>query len=120
MSESTSTVREKLRAEVVAVCWEELAPHCVRGGLLLVAPQVDLLDAAEALARDDRSWVEQMLEAGLFGRASQADAQRFEAEKTQRFQCVIVQPFVVAQPILASDESVHYGTVPREASDDPA
>ena len=103
MSESTSSVREKLRAEVAAVPWQELVPHCARGGLLLLSPQVDLLDAAEAIARDDRAWAAEGLTAGLLGWSTEADTKGFEADATKRFQCVIVQPFVLAQLIVASE-----------------
>ncbi len=103
MSESTSSVREKLRAEVAAVPWQDLVPHGERGGLLLLSPQVDLLDAAEAIARDDRAWVEEVLVAGLLGRPTEADTKAFEADATKRFQCVIVQPFVLAQLIVAAE-----------------
>lgn len=103
MSESTDELREKLRAEVMAVPWQALVPHLARGGLLLLAPEVDLLDAAEALARDDKAWVERALREGILGRASDEAAGSLSPE--QRFQCVIVQPFVLAQPILAADPS---------------
>jgi hypothetical protein len=90
-------LRNKLRSEVLPATWGELVLPFARGALLLAAPALDLLDVAEAIARDDRSRVEAWLSQGTLARASDADAARFVAEPSQRFQFVIVQPWVLAQ-----------------------
>lgn len=79
--------------------WEDLAPHAGRGALLLLAPQLDLLDAAEAMARDDTAQLSAWLKSGLVRRASPAEAAQLEGTADLRFQFVVVQPWVLAQPL---------------------
>lgn len=79
--------------------WPELLYQFARGGLFVVAPEADLLDVAVAVAADDRAAVEQLLTSGRLRRATDDDARRFQATAGQRFQFVIVQPWVIAQPL---------------------
>jgi hypothetical protein len=96
-------VREKLRGEVLSSYWEDLAPHQQRGGLLLLAPALDLLDVAVAMAKDDKESVARWLARKTLWRASEADRARYESdaeeEAGQRFQFVVVQPWVLAQAL---------------------
>lgn len=90
-------LRAKLRAEIMPARWPDLLYQFARGGLLLA--HGDLLELALELARDDRSAVEARLASGQLRRASDDDARGFHANPDQRFQFVIVQPWVVAQAI---------------------
>lgn len=96
-------VRNKLRGEVLSTYWEDLAPHHQRGGLLLLAPTHDFLDVAVALAEDDTVRVKGWLTSGALWRASERDRAKYEVdaeeESGQRFQFVVVQPWVLAQAI---------------------
>ncbi|MFT3925520.1 MAG: DUF2288 family protein [Myxococcales bacterium] len=99
-SRSDSPARAKLRGEVMAVSWSDLVPQFARGALLLLAGSLDLLEVAEAIASDDRARVERWLSEGGLRRASDDDARELsEAGGSTRFQCVIVQPWVLAQVI---------------------
>lgn len=93
-------LRYKLRGEVMASWWEDLAAHQARGALLLARADLDLLDVAEAMARDESSRIEAWLKAGLLKRASTADKEAFEAiSEGVRFQFIVVQPWVLAQQL---------------------
>lgn len=94
MSESLD---EKLRSEIMATTWDSLVSHFARGALLLVAARVDLLEVAEALARDDAPAVEAWVAERAITRASDDDARSFAARPGLRFQFAIVQPWVIAQ-----------------------
>lgn len=99
-SQSENPIRAKLRTEVMAVTWSHLVPQFARGALLLLEPRADLLEVAEAMARDDRAALEGWLREGCLRRASDDDGRTFSAgESTTRFQCVIIQPWVLAQAI---------------------
>lgn len=95
-------MRDKLRSEVTGCGWGDLAPHHQRGALLVVSPDLDLLDAAEAVATDRRDRVEAWLAVGRLGRAGDALVERWAAGAA-RFQFVIVQPFVLAQELAVAD-----------------
>ena len=94
-------VRSKLRREVMSSYWADLAPHQQRGALLLLAPALDLLDVAEAMAKDESARVASWLARGLLWRATDRERTGFEADEASalRFQFVVVQPWVVAQAL---------------------
>lgn len=102
-----SALRTKLRTEVMSSYWEDLAPHQARGALLLLAPQLDLLDAAEAMAGDDTVQLGAWLRSGLMRRASPTDAAQLESAEDQRFQFVVVQPWVLAQHCPSGDDKIN-------------
>jgi hypothetical protein len=99
VNDSENPVRSKLRGEVMAVTWDHLIPQFARGGLLLIEPQHDLLEVAEAIASDDRARVEGWLSAGALRKLTDDDARAFSSQPGLRFQCVIVQPWVLAQQL---------------------
>ena len=78
-----------------------------RGGLLLLGPRLDLLDVATAVASDERARVESWLASGALWRATEDDARLFQARPAQRFQFVIVQPWVLAQALSGADAEGH-------------
>jgi hypothetical protein len=92
-----SDIRGRLRTEVMSSYWEDLAPHQARGALLLLAPSVDLLEVAEAMAADDSARVAGWLKGGQLARVTAAEAETLEGTEDLRFQFVVVQPWVLAQ-----------------------
>lgn len=97
-----SSLRDKLRNEVMASYWEDLAAHQARGALLLLAPQLDLLDVAEAMAQDDTARMTGWLKSGNLTRVGAAQAEQLAAQEELRFQFVVVQPWVLAQVLPTS------------------
>jgi hypothetical protein len=95
-------IEARLRSEVLACGWDALAPHHARGALLVVRPDLDLIAAASAIARDRHDRVEIWLAVGRIGRPGD-DLVRRWCTVSPRFQFVIVQPFVVAQELTAAD-----------------
>jgi hypothetical protein len=92
------STRDKLAAEVLAATWRDLRPHHERGGLVLVRQDLDLLDAAVALADDRTDRLQVWLAVGRVVRCDEAAAADLAA-RSPRFQFVIVQPWVVAQEL---------------------
>ena len=102
-NDTDSPLRAKLRSEVLPARWPDLLYQFARGGLFLASPEVDLLEVAEAMAKDDRARVEQLLQSGALRRASDDDARLFQASPERRLQFVIVQPWVLAQVLREAD-----------------
>ncbi|HEX5656643.1 MAG TPA: DUF2288 family protein [Polyangiales bacterium] len=92
-------LREKLRSEILPARWPDLLYQFARGGLLLARHDADLLTLAVELARDDRQAVEARLASGELRRCLDEDARTFQGNPAQRFQFVIVQPWVLAQAL---------------------
>jgi hypothetical protein len=98
----THDLRSKLRGEVMASYWEDLAPHAKRAALLLLAEGADLLDVAVALAGDDIATVKALLDRGVLVRVGKDQSEALAADDSLRFQFVVVQPWVLAQRIVGA------------------
>lgn len=90
------SLRDRLRGEVLRAAWDDLAPHFARGALLIAARDLDLLDAAVAIATDDAEAVRRWLGEGHLGKPSEQQATAW-AETPPAFQALILQPWVLAQ-----------------------
>lgn len=91
-------LRARLGTEVLRTSWADLAPHHARGALLLAAGELDLLEVGVAIASDDASAVEAWLREGRLRRATDPECAAW-AEAPPAFQVLILQPFVLAQPL---------------------
>jgi len=90
-------LNEKPQLEVQSVTWDALAPHAARGALLVVAPNLELMDVAEKIARDDASAVGAWIAGGRIYKPSAEMIQQWEAEENVLFSFAIVQPYVLCQ-----------------------
>jgi hypothetical protein len=98
MTESEDILRAKLNAETGKLAWKELERHFARGVVIKVAGDLDLVDVALAVARDDKAAVEGWLAQGRITRASTEDAQTWHAEQSQ-FWAVVAAPWVLIQEV---------------------
>ncbi|MDO9225830.1 MAG: DUF2288 domain-containing protein [Pseudomonadota bacterium] len=96
--DSDELLRAKLNAETGRLGWKELERHFARGAVIKVAPGVDLVDAALAIARDDKATIETWLAAGRISRASSEDAIDWHG-RDALFWAVVTAPWVLAQEI---------------------
>ena len=93
----SDALHDKLAAELATVPWRDLRPHAARGALFLVGEAVSVLEAAVAIARDDKRAVEAWVQGGQLARPSEAQLQAWEGDAERAFEHVIVQPFVLAR-----------------------
>lgn len=98
---SVSELRTRLEQELLESEWNMLAAHHRRDALFVVDAQLALLDAAVAVASDDRDAVAGWLASGLLARPTAEQAEAWAAEEEAapgpRFVVAIVQPFVLAR-----------------------
>ena len=92
-------LRETLRRQIMDAEGALLVTHHRRGALFLVASEVSLLDVAEAIARDDTEKVGAWIEAGAIARPPAGEVERWERGERAAYRFVIVQPYVLAQPL---------------------
>jgi hypothetical protein len=92
----TETVRDKLAAERALTDWRSLGPHHDRKAVFLVDQDLDLIDAAVAVAMDDSGSVAAWLASGRIARPTEDQAAAFAAAPDTPFVALIVQPFVLA------------------------
>ncbi len=96
MQESVETLRIRLNRETAKIAWPELQPHFARGMVVKVAPELDLVEVAVGVIRDDKQRVEEWMAAGKIARASVGDARAW-MEKKQILWAVVTAPWVLVQ-----------------------
>lgn len=96
MNESPEELAARLNLEAGRVRWAELQRHFARGSLLLVSPELDLIEAGAALIRDDESAVAAWKERGKLRIAADEDARRWQS-RDREFWALVVAPWVLVQ-----------------------
>lgn len=89
-------LRAKLNSETAKIAWPELERHFARGVVVLVAPGLDLVEVAHAMARDDSAALAQWMQAGQVTRAEAEQARDWHGRRAE-FWAVVVAPWVVIQ-----------------------
>lgn len=103
--QSVKTVESaKLNFETGLIGWEELARHFARGVVICLASDVDLVDAGQALLRDDAKLVGDWQQQGKLCRASDEDGRRWHAESTE-FWALVIAPWVLVQEVGAQNST---------------
>ena len=96
---------QDLRAELAETLdeaeWEWLMPHAKRDAIVIVAPELNLLDVGVAIASDDKASVESWINQQQLSKPSPEQLSDWGNEPTRRVKALIVQPYVLVQ--LAAD-----------------
>ncbi|MFE1747311.1 DUF2288 domain-containing protein [Coleofasciculus sp. H7-2] len=94
-----------LRAELAELIdeaeWNWLMPHAEREAVVIVVPELDLLDVGVAIANDDVSSVQHWIGEQLIYKPSEAQKQDWNDNKNKRFSALIVSPYVLVQETAA-------------------
>jgi len=85
-------------AQTAKLAWPELVRHFARGVVIKVAPGMDLVDVAVAMAQDRAEEIDAWTRAGQIQRASDEDARQWH-EQERAFWAVVVAPWVLVQEI---------------------
>lgn len=93
-------LRAKLNAETGVLAWCELERHFARGVLIRLAGDLDLVEVALAMARDDKRAVQDWLASGKLAHATSEDARTWHARQS-RFWAVVAAPWVLVQEVAA-------------------
>ncbi len=90
---------ERLRQDLAEVTWKDLRLHLQRDAIILVANELDMIDTALAVAKDDKTQVQGWLTQGQLKKPTAEQIAAWEAQPDQPFRVLIVQPFILAQQI---------------------
>lgn len=93
------SLREKLQSELQEVEWSAIRPHMARDTVILISEELDLIDAAERVAKDDKVQVSKWIEAGLVNKPSAQQLQTWEGQLDMRFRFLILTPYVLIQKL---------------------
>ncbi len=93
---STDELRQKLNLETGKIEWPELQRHFARGSVIVVDSGLDLIEVAVKFIRDDKSRIENWLNAGQIKRANDDHARRWH-QADIIFWAVVIAPWVLVQ-----------------------
>ena len=99
MSEQKQDLRSKLEAEIGLADWKVIRPHFLRGAIIIVSPELDLIDVAIKVAEDDTYATKDWIEKGKLTKPLPEDAKRWEEEK-EELTSLVVEPFVLVQALV--------------------
>lgn len=95
MAESDD-LHARLNGETGRISWQELQRHFARGVVIHVSADLDLVEVAAHVARDDRAAVEGWITEGKIARATSDHAEEWERRKPD-FWAVVTAPWVLVQ-----------------------
>lgn len=93
----TDNLREKLKSELQQVEWSALRPHMNRDVIILVSPELDLVDVGERIAVDDKTQIAEWIDSGLLSKPTLAELETWEKQMDRKFLFLIVSPYVLTQ-----------------------
>lgn len=98
MNVCDSELVQKLNRETSKIAWPELQRFYASGAVLRVAGEMDLIEVAIAIHKDNAATVEKWLEEGAIGHVDEALASRW-LEKQQTVWAVVIAPWVLVQEV---------------------
>ena len=91
---------EEMAQTIDEAQWEWLRPHLERDMLILVSPEVELVDAGQALACDNVVLIKELIAAGRLGKPTAGQISAWDRRKQdQKFLMLIVSPYILIQEI---------------------
>ena len=101
VGQDTSSLEDKLAKYGGRAVWKDLSPHLDAGTLVYVDPALVLDEVAVAFAKDERTHVADWLAAGDLVKPSTPHGAYWQSINAE-FECRIVSPFVLIQPVSPS------------------
>jgi hypothetical protein len=96
-------IRARLAENLDVAQWDWLIPHVKRDALVVVTPQLDLLDVGVAIASDNVSSVQRWISEALIYKPSPEQVSNWNQNPTTKFDAIIVDPFVVVKEAATTD-----------------
>ncbi|NEP45839.1 MAG: DUF2288 domain-containing protein [Okeania sp. SIO2H7] len=97
-------IRAKLKENLDVAEWDWLIPHVKRDALVVVTPDLDLLDVGVAIASDNVSSVQRWISEALIYKPSAEQISEWNQDRAKKFDAIIVDPFVVVKESSSKDE----------------
>ena len=98
-----SDFKTQLREDLANTDWSDLIPHAQRDALIVVNPDLDIVEVAYALAQDDVNLVQYWIQEGLIHKPTADELGLWNQEPKKQFKTLIVQPFVLISLELLKD-----------------
>lgn len=92
-------LRKKLQEELDTVDWRALRLQMRRDGVIVVAPELDLVEAACGVAGDRATEVAGWIGSGQLRKPGVEELAAWERELEKPFRMLVVAPYVLIQPV---------------------
>jgi hypothetical protein len=94
-----SDLRAELSDAIDEAEWNWLMPHAQRDSIIVVEPELSLLDVGEAIAGDNVTFVRHWIDESLIHKPSSTQLSDWNQDQSKRFNALIVQPYVLVQEL---------------------
>ncbi len=94
--DESSELMTKLNRETSRIYWTELQRFYAQGAVLVVAPELDLVATAVAIANDDAETISALMKSGQLQKATEELAVNWLADNCEVW-AVVVAPWVLVQ-----------------------
>ena len=93
---NSEELKEDLKKSLDETFWEDLRPHIVRGTVLILAQDLDLIETAFLIASDDKEKVQNLVVTNKINKPNIEEINSWEQAQV-KLRCLIVKPFVLVQ-----------------------
>ncbi len=95
--ENDTELRIKINLETARLPWAELERHFAQGTVVYVSEELDLVDVAVRISRDDKTTIAAWMAEGKVGKVTDVQAQTW-AQSEALLWTSVVNPFILVQP----------------------
>lgn len=97
-------LKQLINAQTAKISWQELQRPFAHGDLICVSQELDLVEVACAMIKDEQQQFNAWQKSNQLNKASDEDALRWQENQNQ-FWAVVVKPWVLVQEIHVQGES---------------
>lgn len=90
-------LKTQLAENLDEATWEWLMPHVERDVLVIVVPELDLLEVGEAIASDNVNFVQRWIGEQQMTKPSPEQIAEWNENRSKKFNALIVSPYVLIQ-----------------------
>ncbi len=94
-----SNLRETLNKDIADISWTDILPHAKRDAVIVVEPELDLPEVAEAIAQDNTNSVQKWIADRSIAKPTAEQLALWNDNPEKQFTALIVQPFVVVKEV---------------------
>jgi hypothetical protein len=91
---------QELKDQIDEAEWSWLKAHAARGAMIIVVKPLDLVRVGEAAADNRSDEIQAWIQQGLLTKPTGEQIRQWDSLPAQRFEFLIVQPFVFVREIL--------------------
>jgi hypothetical protein len=90
-------LRETLKAALDQAEWGWIENHALRDGVIVAAPEMDLIEVGLHIAQDDSKTVGAWVNSGKVFKPRPDQLETWRLDPQRKFKCLVLQPYVLIQ-----------------------